>query len=242
MYNAENSTENGFSMLTFEDYEKEFKTLPTIIHSMNQFISSYERLEPDAHMGDDGKYRFRRFGRFMYSQEMNILTALPAGKFYQSKEVNQLNGGVIREFAPIESSIEQNNFLEQIIRVNFNRISDRENYKNWNIYVHQIRIIAKKCSSGLPAPEGIHRDGHYYVAQVFISRENVKGGISYLFNQDKKPLLAVTLCNILDTILLNDQMLYHDVSPIKALNHDTLGKRDMLLIDFNPITRENSDD
>lgn len=227
----------GFVTYSFDDYSQSIDNFSSLKFSMYQFMTSYDRLPPDAYMNDGGNYRFRRFARFMLDTKNNELTQLDSGVFYQSKMVNQLNGGIVRSFPEMETEHSGNLFLKNMIQFHANELPKNKNGK-WIIYVHQIRIVACSESKGIPTPEGIHQDGHNYVAQIFLSRKNVSGGKSMLFDSNKLPLFETTMINTLDTILIDDKVLYHYVTPIMPDDPDQVSYRDMLLIDFN-LTGEN---
>jgi len=168
----------------------------------------------------------------MLDTKNNELTQLDSGVFYQSKMVNQLNGGIVRSFPAMETEHSGSLFLKNMIQFHANELPKNKN-GTWIIYVHQIRIVACSGSKGIPTPEGIHQDGHNYVAQIFLSRKNVSGGKSMLFDNNKLPLFETTLIDTLDTILIDDKVLYHYVTPIITDDPDQVSYRDMLLIDFN---------
>ena len=225
--------EKGFINMNKYFYMSADLKIATHSNAAIKFFQSYENLAIDNYMADGGKYRFRRFGRFEYNTIANILQPLSGTEFFQKKEHNSLNGGVVREFSPLEPHIKDNDFLKSIININLSKVKSIDRRKKWLIFVHQIRIVSGEGAIGKPSPEGIHRDGHDYVSQVLISKNNVKGGISRLYNDKKLKIASILLDAPLDTILIKDGDLYHDVTPITAINNSFPFQRDMLLIDFN---------
>jgi hypothetical protein len=197
------------------------------------FCESYNHLVLDPYMGDGGIYRYRRFGSFRYNIHDQRLIYQDNQAFFQSSEHNHLNGGKVRIFAAIEAHIKDNTFLTTLIKHNLSIILQSQYADHWLIYIHQIRIIAQLDTVSKPSPEGIHRDGHAFVAQVLIAKHNVSGAVSHIYNKDKTQIFADTLHHKLDTILLNDNNLYHDVSSISIVDSTIAGYRDMLLIDYN---------
>ena len=65
-----------------------------------------------------------------------------------------------------------------------------------------------------------------------INRINLKGGISDIYDMDKN-LLKFVILNENELIFQNDKKLYHYVTPIKCLNKDYLGFRDIIGLDIN---------
>lgn len=103
---------------------------------------------------------------------------------------------------------------------------------NWHIEAHQFRIVAKDDKTSLPTPEGLHRDGRHYILMTLIDRENVSGGVTTLYNDNKELVAEVTLQNSGDTFFVHDERMLHAVSPIKKLLNSQDAYRDTLVITF----------
>jgi hypothetical protein len=67
----------------------------------------------------------------------------------------------------------------------------------------------------------------------FVDRENVAGGGSFLYDNDKKLLQTHMLERPLDTIYANDHCVMHAVDPIRPVDSALPAWRDMLIIDFD---------
>jgi hypothetical protein len=225
---------SGFKTFKADDYAN----LPSLKSNslLDEFSQDWSRLEMDDFMNDGGKYRTRRFGRLHYQPELDRLTPYTGGAaaFFQSSAVNKLNGGVQRIFAPVSTSSLNHPVLTDLIRFHFNQLPITDKSQAWNIFVHQIRITADGTTLGLPTPEGIHQDGHFYVAQILINRTNITGAVSNIYDKHRNVILDTTFTHPLDSILVDDKKVWHGVSPALPANHSCAGTRDMLLIDFNP--------
>lgn len=198
--------------------------------------ASYDNLPVDAYLPAGETYRQRRFGRFCYDVAANALQALPHGPFFQAKQFNRLSGGVDRDFAPLASDIQRNATLAQLIRFHVDQIQPaRPAVRRWRVYVHQIRITGHDAKPGQPTPEGVHQDGHCYIAQILINRTNVIGAETRIYDLDKQPVLATTLQRRLDSLLIEDATLFHEVTAIRCAHPARPAWRDMLLLDFNPM-------
>ncbi|HEU0199826.1 MAG TPA: 2OG-Fe dioxygenase family protein [Burkholderiaceae bacterium] len=203
--------------------------------------ASFFDLPVDTYLADGGSYRRRRFGRFSYDTTTGNLVSLADKPFFQAPHFNRMNGGIQRRFAPLSAAIRQNRALRQLVRFHANALRLAcPDIAQWKVYVHQIRITASADHRGKPAPEGVHQDGHYFVAQVLIARENVTGAESRILSSDKDLIARTTLTQPLDTLLVNDRAVFHEVTEIEAQAGDKSAYRDMLLIDFNPY--DNSDE
>ncbi len=209
-----------------------------LLKSVASFIVSYDNLQVDSYLEKHEKaaYRFRRYGAFCLDTREMKLTETNKKIFTQSKNINTVYGGIDRKFAPATDASIKNVFLKQLILADFNCLpltKELKEIKNWFIGFHKIRITTNSHSLTHPTPEGIHCDGHYFVVQHFISRENIIGGTSKIYDRKKKTLDQITFDQFLDSCFVDDKRVMHSVSPLKSdKNKD--GFRDMLIIDFEP--------
>ena len=221
----------------------EFSFSPALHASSELFRRDWEHLEPDPYMADGGSYRFRRYGLYQLSASTGQLTHLPGASFYQSIEINPLNGGENRDFAPLAADTVKNPFLHELIRFDFAQLTSKQNIEDdWLVGVHQIRILTTAGVPGNPTPEGTHRDDETYTAQHLIVRHNVGGGINYFYGSGleptRRPQADWEQQSYFDSYYF-DRSLWHSVSPIVSGNRDGDGHRDVVLIDFIEPSRVN---
>ncbi|MDA0117516.1 2OG-Fe dioxygenase family protein [Vibrio sp. T11.5] len=217
----------GYMVIESNHIPEEIKDIP---------IEKYwDDLPMDAYMGDGGTYRQRRFGCFEYCLDSKVLKKSTQNYFYQSKEINPLNGGNDRKFETVCDEFSSSGFLKGLVDycLDFIPLNKYEG-KNLVINTHLFRVIADGNQLGLPTPEGIHRDGHHFVSQHLIQRKNINGGISGIYTpKEEKPLIHKLLNDSFDTIIVDDNRVKHDVSPISCSSPNERGIRDMLIIDYN---------
>ncbi len=214
----------------------EFSFPPALQEPGKLLRRDWEHLEPDPYMADGGQYRFRRYGLFQLSTTSGCLTHIPSRSFYQSIEINPLNGGEHRQFAPLTADTVKNPFLRELIRCDCAQLPSKKHIENdWLIGVHQIRIIATPGVQGNPTPEGIHRDDEDFTAQHLFARHNIGGGINHFYGSGPKPTVLPQAVweqeSYFDSIYFGRSQ-WHSVSPITSGNCDGDGYRDVLLIDF----------
>ena len=201
----------------------------------NTFFSSFGDLPFDAYYPKEiGGLRRRRFGSFAVCDEGNEITPLPHSPFFQSLELNPVAGGIQREFFPLDASVRNSSLLRGLLRFLVMQIG--KSLVNWKVNVHQIRSEAT-VEPSLPAPEGIHRDGHDYVAIVGVNRSGIVGGENSVFDEGKRLILETTLLEPFDLILIDDRRTYHSVSPIRSRSQQ-IGYRDILILDFNRVSAD----
>ena len=214
----------------------EFSFTPASHESSALFRRDWEHLEPDPYMADGGKYRSRRYGLYQLSGTTTQLTYIPGASFYQSIEINSLNGGEHRHFAALDANTVKNPFLRELILFDLAQLTSNEHIEDdWLIGVHQIRILATNGVPGNPTPEGTHRDNEHYTAQHLIARHNIGGGINYFYGNGPEPTELPQVVweqrSYFDSYYF-DRSLWHSVSPIVSGMCDGDGHRDVLLIDF----------
>jgi len=102
----------------------------------------------------------------------------------------------------------------------------------WHVEVHQFRIEALKGTTGLPTPEGMHRDGVDWVCVVLVKRKNVRSGTTEIYDNIRNVTSSFTLTEPLDTVFLDDSRVPHGVTPIAPLDPAGIGHRDALVLTF----------
>ena len=136
------------------------------------FASSWDDLGLNVYMADGGRYRRRRFAAFVSAG--GTVTRKPPQPHYQSRDYNTLNGGIERWFMPVSDRTSANGFTRGILgacTTIFDAVSPcAEDPVPWHVEMHQFRIEADKDRSGMPTPEGAHRDGVDWVCVLLVDR------------------------------------------------------------------------
>lgn len=181
--------------------------------------------------------RYRRYGRLLAhncERQYRITPRSPA-PFRQPADVMPLHAGRDRIFAEIPQSLLTSPALLSLIDHDLMLIDAcGEQPHDWAIGLHAIRIATRPRTATPPAPEGRHRDGHSYIAMHLIQRCECIGGLSRVYKGDASvPDLAITLRAVLDTVIVNDEIMEHEVTQVQAIG--SYGCRDMLIVDFERI-------
>jgi hypothetical protein len=196
----------------------------------------WSELEPDAYLPGGVAYRRRRYGRLAAVPQVDgstRITALPETAFVQSRETIPLYEGKSRRFAPIDPATLTAEPLLALLRLDLGVVTAVEP-GTYDVGVHMVRVAVTPERVELPAPEGRHQDGHSFVAMHLIKRESCTGGTSLVFRPgEPDPVAELTLSDRLDTLIINDRRVEHDVTPVGALASH--GIRDMLIVDFDPV-------
>ena len=198
------------------------------------FAESWDDLEIDPYMADGGRYRRRRHA--LYAAEGGSGGAIarkPHGPHWQSYDYNPLNGGVERWFEPVTEAVGDSQSLTTILRwcrAMFQALAPTT--QAWDIELHQFRIEARANEAGSPTPEGLHRDGVDFVLVLLIQRVNIASGTTTIHAAAGPELGSFTLTDPFDAALVDDQRVYHGVTPVEPVDPNTPAYRDVLVVTF----------
>jgi len=187
----------------------------------------WSRLPPDAHLRDGGRYRQRRHGSFVV--EGDDVLAVPHRAHWQPVEYNALHGGIERWFEPLDAALMQEPLWPRLLQALAARASALRGAQVWYVEAHPFRIDTAG-GIGRPTPEGAHRDGVDLVAVILIAREGVKGGETRVFEAQGPAGLRFTMSQAWTTLLLDDERVIHETTPIQPLDAARGGHRDTLVV------------
>jgi hypothetical protein len=251
-YNPFNNDSLGKSLITIQDARSQIAEKGFVLirgeslvsvrdlgSDLIEFMNSWDHLVQDPYLPRESQCRWRRYNRFLFDPVKGTLEASQDLSFYQSKAINAVAGDIVRQFAAMDPYIRSSNVLRNLVDLDFSMLplNEHDRRRVWDVSVHQIRIIGEPGRHGNPTPEGVHRDGHLYVGQHLMRRDNVAGGISVLCDDHDRPFDAAILSTPLDTIIVDDVKIKHFASPIQPRVLGNPAVRDMLLVDYrSPIS------
>ena len=195
------------------------------------FATSWNELEIDPYLAEQGRYRRRRFAVYAIDERAAI-ERLAHQPHYQGQEYNRLFGGVERWFAPMAEEVGASVSMCTILRWCHALFSGLAPTASWRVEVHQFRIEARAGVAGHPTPEGVHRDGVDFVLVLLVNRENIVSGTTTVFDPGGRPLGSFTLTEPLDAALVDDHRVAHGVTPVEPFESSRPGHRDVLVVTF----------
>jgi hypothetical protein len=196
---------------------------------LDDWRAFWDELPPDPHLRDGGRYRRRRHACFVV--EGGRVVRAPHRAHWQPVEYNALHGGLERWFEPMDPAWVGEPLWQRLLAQLAEHASAlRGGPQPWYVEAHPFRIDTAG-GIGRPTPEGAHRDGVDLVAVVLVSREGVKGGETRVFEADGPQGIRFTMNEPWTTLLLDDQRVIHETTPIQPLG-EAPGHRDTLVLTF----------
>lgn len=224
---AEELTSAGFALLHADDFDHLLADA-----DLAALQACWNDLPLDEAMPDGATYRRRRYGRLRaeLGSDGVRLTVLPHAAFQQSAELNPIHGGRPRMFAPIPPDALLAPGVRALVGFDVTVASMVSGLRSWAVNLHMVRIVSPRDGQGQPTPEGRHQDGHLFVGMHLLRRSGCTGGESIVYRDDE-PVTRLTMTAPLDSMMVDDHRVSHEVTPIVAVDDE--GVRDMLLVDLN---------
>ena len=207
---------------------------PAALERWDSFAASWDHLGLDRYMADGGRYRRRRHAVFAVGAR--AIERKPHQPHYQSRDHNELNGGIERWFTPVEDAVASHPVLLAILSA-CHALFDGLTAPGarpavWHVELHQFRIESSAGEDGQPTPEGLHRDGVDWVLVLLVARENIASGVTAIHDGQRRPLGRFTLAHPLDAAFVDDARVYHGVTAIRPLDPTAPAHRDVLVLTF----------
>lgn len=189
--------------------------------------ASFDGLTLDPYDGLAGRYR----AHGQLSLETNaghpIITRLNRSTYRQSAWLNPAEAGRERRFEALPSALFQRLLLRLVIGLFECLPGALQEAPTLDLNIHQVSYRALTGPS-VATPLGLHRDGEAFTAIVLLTQHDLIGGDSVVADSGLQLLLAHSLRKPLETLLLNDAVVVHQVTPLLQ------GRRDVLIIDYTP--------
>jgi hypothetical protein len=197
--------------------------------TLGEWPAYWPDLPPDPHLKDGGHYRKRRHGCFVVSP--GSVVAAPHRAHWQPLAYNALHGGIQRWFEPLPAELVADPAWVRLLQGLAGLADQLRGPHLWFVEAHPFRI---DCEGGIgrPTPEGAHRDGVDLVVVVMVARHNVKGGETRVFDAHGPQGVRFTLAEPWSALLLDDERVIHETTPIQPLDSAAPAWRDTLVLTF----------
>ena len=189
----------------------------------------WEDLPADTYLRDGGHYRRRRHGSFVV--DGTRCRGVPQRAHWQPLSYNALHGGIERWFEPLPEALVTDPAWRRLLMALAARATALRGNAGepWYGEAHLFRIDASD-GIGRPTPEGAHRDGVDLVAVVLASRLNIRGGETRVFDARGPQGVRFTLAKPWSALLLDDERVIHETTPIQPIDPALAAHRDTLVV------------
>ena len=218
--------DRGYALLAPEDVSR---LAGCTLTDLDALLPAWDRLPADEHLRDGGRYRYRRHAS--YRVDAGVLEDVPHRAHWQSLDYNALHGGMSRWFEPIGEDTYSQPAWGRLLKALAGVCDALRGPLPWSVEAHQFRIDTGE-GIGRPTPEGAHRDGVDFVAVFVLSRHQIKGGETRVFEADGPNGLRFTLQSPWSLLLMDDARVIHESTPIQPFDEGETGHRDTLVITY----------
>ncbi|MFN4116822.1 MAG: 2OG-Fe dioxygenase family protein [Inhella sp.] len=220
----ETLAEQGYAVL---DPAATLTYLGQPLAALQALLPFWNDLPPDPHLKDGGRYRRRRHS--CWTVENGHAKLQPHRAHWQSLDYNALHGGIERWFEPMDPLMSALPAWEALLKRLAQSADRLRGARPWFVEAHPFRIDTTD-GIGRPTPEGAHRDGVDLVAVFLLARHGIKGGETRVFDIDGPRGQRFTLTEPWSLLLLDDERVIHEATPIQPLDAANGGHRDTLVI------------
>ena len=145
---------------------------------------------------------------------------------------NALHGGYERWFEPLASDLATDPAWSRLLAALGGCANALRGPQRWFVEAHAFRIETGAEGIGRPTPEGAHRDGVDLVAVMLMARRNVKGGETRVFDARGPQGLRFVLTEPFSVLLLDDERVIHETTPIQPQDAALPAERDTLVLTY----------
>jgi hypothetical protein len=216
----------GYAVLGAEDL---LRLAGNSAAQMQAWLPHWDDLPPDEYLKDGGRYRRRRHGSFVI--EADQLHIAPHRAHWQPVSYNALHGGIERWFEPLPLQLSGDAAWARLLVALAARASALRGRQTWYAEAHSFRIDTTD-GIGRPTPEGAHRDGVDLVAVMLMARVGIKGAETRVFDARGPQGVRFTLTQPFSTLLLDDERVVHESTPIQPQDGRQPAHRDTLVLTF----------
>lgn len=198
------------------------------------FADSWNDLGPDPYLAATGRQRRRRHAVFIAGEDQ--FERQPHQPHYQSLAYNHLQGDIARWFEPVHEAIADHAATRALLLTGLGFFHALAGSRRAFVEMHQFRIEASADHAGEPTPEGVHRDGVDFVLVCLVNRVNIASGTTTIHAADGSIQGEFTLRHPLDIALVDDNRVFHGVTPVEPIDSGAPAYRDVLVLTYKAVS------
>ena len=180
--------------------------------------------------------RFRTFNRFMAEvlEDGVEVTPAPDGPYVQLKKYNPVLGGQERHYPPLDTAIVHSAGVAKIIAHHVASLPLSHPGAVYDVNFHLKRFLALPGRPCTATPPGLHKDGEKYIATTLVGRCGAVGGEVVITDNKKREVDRFLMREMGECYVLDDDQVWHMLTPVGVVEGNTVGFRDIALLDILP--------
>ncbi|MED7788168.1 2OG-Fe dioxygenase family protein [Francisella sp. 19X1-34] len=205
--------------------------------NVRSFKVHWSRLVDDDNF-KDYTHRKRRILRYTYDVISNTLNINRDSEYKSSVKYDIPYQQGVNKLTYVEENFIHHPITQQLIAMDidfFKPHLDIQGCYEVNVHLFRVQTDGERTS---PTTSGIHQDGMDFIAMHFVDAHNTVDVVSkvYASNQPEREVFSKPMRVFLETLLVNDQKLYHSASEVRQ-NKDTdhIAYRDLLLVTLHKM-------
>lgn len=193
------------------------------------------QLPQDSYYSTGKRYRtFNQYTAQVLDGEIKIKVRDSSEAYLQDVSYNPELGGVQRSYEPIDQEMAKDVGLCKIMANLIARLPGSDLGQTYDVNLHIMRYCATENLPCDTSPSGFHKDGEKYISVVLVGCCGLIGGQVSIADNDMNCLEQLTMRQPGECYIIDDDLVYHKLTPVEVGENCKYAYRDILLFDFMP--------
>jgi hypothetical protein len=150
--------------------------------------------------------------------------------YRQTADINPLAGGIRRRFRGLPGTHPATAVVRRLA-ANILPLTPKSHVDSARDHPHVLDAhFIRIAAPGKPCPEGIHRDGLVVGSIHLVGLRNVEGGATHFWSNGGDPAGSLALTGFLDSVMFDDEKVFHYTDDITPEEPTSVGYRDVVLL------------
>jgi hypothetical protein len=182
------------------------------------------------------RYRsFDRYSALVTDTGVEVRHLGEVRPYFQDVSHNPELGGVERRYAPLAADLSTDVGIYKLISQQVARLPLSNAGQAYQVNLHVMRYCALPGQRCETSPPGYHKDGERFISVVLLTYCGADGGRVHIADNEKSELDSFLMREMGENYIIDDESVYHKLSPVEILENNTFAFRDILLLDFIPL-------
>lgn len=155
--------------------------------------------------------------------------------YFQDVSHNPELGGVQRKYAPLAAHLSTDVGIYKLISQQIARLPLSSVGQIYQVNLHVMRYCAQPGRRCETSPPGYHKDGERFISVVLLTYCGADGGVVYIADNEQSEMDNFLMREMGENYIIDDEQVYHKLSPVEVLDNNSFAFRDILLFDFIPV-------